>query len=355
MSANSKSALALAMVLVAANLGVKPAQGQATSTSVLAAQLETHYKLPKLAPDSNMTDAGTVFVIAQEKGPTASTQGLTNDDVIKLVQAKLPDSVILAKIKSSNSDFDTSPDALIKLKRAGVSDSLLQAIVEAMTPPNPSDSTENSPGAPPGNENDPAPACSDYDSCIRIAETLRESSKWDQALVDVQKAFSLEPTNPGAWAAIGRVYLASGRYAELPAVWDTALSLGGPLAFVVCHPHVGRSCQSDRSDRGDLSLGPKLVSFITSSGQKVFAISPSAVISAEVSHQGTPLGLNELRLKIGGKNHNFYFVPFGVDCGKEESAYCEEDEAVAQQLAVFNYVSRTIPRLASGALGSSPP
>jgi hypothetical protein len=74
---------------------------------------------------------------------TASTQSLTNDDIIKLVQAKLPDSVVIAKIKSSSSEFDTSPDALIKLKRAGVSDSVLQAIVDARAQSNPSDSSEN--------------------------------------------------------------------------------------------------------------------------------------------------------------------------------------------------------------------
>jgi hypothetical protein len=61
---------------------------------------------------------------------------LTNDDIIKLAHAKLPDSVVLAKIKSSKSEFDTSTEALIKLKQAGASEPVLQAILDAQPAPN---------------------------------------------------------------------------------------------------------------------------------------------------------------------------------------------------------------------------
>jgi hypothetical protein len=60
----------------------------------------------------------------------APAQGLTDDDIIKMAQLKLPDSVIIAKIKSSACAFDTSVDGLSKLKQAGVSDAVLQAMVE---------------------------------------------------------------------------------------------------------------------------------------------------------------------------------------------------------------------------------
>jgi hypothetical protein len=60
---------------------------------------------------------------------------LTNDDIVKMVQAHLSDSVIIAKIKSSSCAFDASPDALINLKQAGASSHVLQAIIEAAAPP----------------------------------------------------------------------------------------------------------------------------------------------------------------------------------------------------------------------------
>lgn len=59
---------------------------------------------------------------------------LSNDDIIKMVQLKFGDGVIVAKIESSSSDFDTSMDALTKLKAAGVSDAVMQAMIAAGEP-----------------------------------------------------------------------------------------------------------------------------------------------------------------------------------------------------------------------------
>jgi len=78
-------------------------------------------------------DKGTSDPQPSVRGP--SLPGcLTNDDIIKLVRAKMPDSVVIAKIKSSTCELDTTTDALIKLKGAGASDPVLQAFVEP--PPN---------------------------------------------------------------------------------------------------------------------------------------------------------------------------------------------------------------------------
>jgi len=73
----------------------------------------------------------------QAAAPAAAPQpaapagpALTNDDVVKLVKAKLPESVIIKKINASNCAFDTDPDALIKLKQAGVSEAVIDAMVD---------------------------------------------------------------------------------------------------------------------------------------------------------------------------------------------------------------------------------
>ena len=62
------------------------------------------------------------------QAPTGPT--LTNDDILQQVNAKLADSLIIAQIKKSACAFDTSTDGLVKLKQAGVSDAVLQAMVE---------------------------------------------------------------------------------------------------------------------------------------------------------------------------------------------------------------------------------
>jgi hypothetical protein len=54
---------------------------------------------------------------------------LTNDAVIAMKKSGLSDGVILAKIRSSQSKFDTSTQALVTLKQAGLSDQIIEAIV----------------------------------------------------------------------------------------------------------------------------------------------------------------------------------------------------------------------------------
>jgi hypothetical protein len=54
---------------------------------------------------------------------------LTNDSVISMKKAGLSDSLILAKIRSSSSKFDTSTKGLIALKNAGISDPIIEAMV----------------------------------------------------------------------------------------------------------------------------------------------------------------------------------------------------------------------------------
>jgi hypothetical protein len=63
--------------------------------------------------------------------PLAKPEALTNSDVLKMVEAKLGDDLIVSKIRSSPGDFDTSIDAILKLKAAGASDAVIHAMAEA--------------------------------------------------------------------------------------------------------------------------------------------------------------------------------------------------------------------------------
>jgi len=64
-------------------------------------------------------------------GQPSESPSLINDDVIKMVHAQLPDSVIIAKIESSSCAFDTSLDEFTRLKHAGVSQAVLVAMAGA--------------------------------------------------------------------------------------------------------------------------------------------------------------------------------------------------------------------------------
>ena len=56
---------------------------------------------------------------------------LTNDSLVALKKAGLSDSIIISKIKSSQTKFDVSTQGLIGLKNAGLSDQVIEAVVNA--------------------------------------------------------------------------------------------------------------------------------------------------------------------------------------------------------------------------------
>jgi hypothetical protein len=85
-----------------------------------------------------------LIVAAACLGFAQVSQPLTNDDIVKMSQARLSSNVILTTIASAQSvKFDVSPAALIALKDAGVADPVIEAMlskarerkeIEAATP-----------------------------------------------------------------------------------------------------------------------------------------------------------------------------------------------------------------------------
>jgi hypothetical protein len=67
---------------------------------------------------------------------------LTNDDVVKMVGAGLTESTIVQVIQKVPAKFDTSPDALIKLKEQGVTAKIIEAMVATKTTPSSSTPTD---------------------------------------------------------------------------------------------------------------------------------------------------------------------------------------------------------------------
>jgi hypothetical protein len=58
---------------------------------------------------------------------------MTNRDVIRLLQAKISEDIIITKIKQSKTHFDTSVDALVALRTAGATDRLIALIMDPST------------------------------------------------------------------------------------------------------------------------------------------------------------------------------------------------------------------------------
>ncbi len=87
----------------------------------------------------------------------AADETLTNASITDLQKLGFGDAVIIQKIKASHSNFDTSTDGLKQLKAAGISDTVIAAMIEAGTPATPAPGVPPPP-APPGDVNDPLAA-----------------------------------------------------------------------------------------------------------------------------------------------------------------------------------------------------
>lgn len=57
-------------------------------------------------------------------------ENMTNDAVLSLQAAGLPDEIIVAKIKGANAKFDTSTDAILYLRNKGISPAVIAAMLE---------------------------------------------------------------------------------------------------------------------------------------------------------------------------------------------------------------------------------
>ena len=79
---------------------------------------------------------------------------LTNQNVIAMVRAGLPESLILSKIQSTDARFDLSSSGLISLKQGGVSDTVLLAMMNRLN----AGSTTASAAPPPAPAYQPPPA-----------------------------------------------------------------------------------------------------------------------------------------------------------------------------------------------------
>lgn len=57
-----------------------------------------------------------------------------NDDVVRMVRGGLADATVIQAIDAAEPAFDTSPDALVKLKQSGVSEAVIQRMLARSAP-----------------------------------------------------------------------------------------------------------------------------------------------------------------------------------------------------------------------------
>jgi hypothetical protein len=95
---------------------------------------------------------------------------LTNDDIVNMTKQGFDSALIIKAIETSETHFDVSPEALADLKNAGVSQSVMEAMLSAQTA-KPSVSNEAASGASAAAVDSRKPLC-DVDGCL-----LREGTE----------------------------------------------------------------------------------------------------------------------------------------------------------------------------------
>ena len=118
--------------------------------------------------------------LAEEEAP------LTNEDIVRLSETGFADAVIGAKIAGATANFDTSVDALVALKDAGVSDGVVTAMITASTTTPTGDASKPNPAeqrAPPS-------------AAMTLPEVGALTQTWMAALLAVNTAASTATTDP---------------------------------------------------------------------------------------------------------------------------------------------------------------
>ena len=73
---------------------------------------------------------GLAAKTASPTPPATEKTAISNDDVVNMARVGLGDDVIIMRIKSARPLFDTSANALVALKTAGVSDRVIATMIE---------------------------------------------------------------------------------------------------------------------------------------------------------------------------------------------------------------------------------
>ena len=105
-------------------------------------------------------------------------KALTNADVARMVQAGVPESIIVREIQTSRTDFGTSPAALIELRNHGASEMVLGAVMDSRTAPGQSRSERQSAPHVSGQSAAPGPLrLPTFEADVRFNKTTRGKIK----------------------------------------------------------------------------------------------------------------------------------------------------------------------------------
>jgi len=135
---------------------------------------------------------------------------LTNEKIIELVEAKLSDELILTLITNSEGDFKTDVRSILTLKESGVSEDVIQAMIEKSAAANSANAPSENPEATPQLEVKTGPSNISTDTgAISLPEVGAYYTKDGGELVLVEPEMVTWKTG-GFWKRVATVGLTKG-------------------------------------------------------------------------------------------------------------------------------------------------
>jgi len=102
---------------------------------------------------------------------------LSNESVVKMVKSGLGESLVVSMVQNQPGKYSLSPDDLVKLKEAGVSEKILEAMATK--------SAGGGPAPAGGAASGPSAGDSDIPKDIDIGAYYRKGGKWEEMLPEV--------------------------------------------------------------------------------------------------------------------------------------------------------------------------
>ena len=186
-----------------------------------------------------------LFLILAAAAPASAWQAapqptMTNADLVKLVQAGVPESAIIASIHSSAPAFDLSSDGIVALHKAGVTQGELEAAIAASSAAHPATAPAAQAAAPAPAA--PAPAATHIPTValvtagasrpiplekVQLAETKNKPTSMTGLAGDSMVSQSMQAgVNAAAWDAASH----TGSYASYAAVGTAGSVMSGMLS-----------------------------------------------------------------------------------------------------------------------------
>src|ERR1700730_15861973 len=92
---------------------------------------ETHLMRNRFSRTWVVSVLGLALLFGPGMMAQTATKPMTNEDVSKMVKAGVREDIVLSTIQSTPTAFDVSPGAIVRLRKAGVSQKILDGMLTA--------------------------------------------------------------------------------------------------------------------------------------------------------------------------------------------------------------------------------